>query len=134
MPKEKKVAELSLESVLWNCRVALRGIGGNEKNRDAVMGLVFLKFAGDKFAKRRLEIQEELRAKGTPEKDWAIFLDKPSFYSSKSVFFIPKHCRWAHLVTNASQSYIAVIVDTAMKDIIEKNPALSGALPQGFGK
>jgi hypothetical protein len=42
-----KDAELSLEAILWNCRNALRGtVGGNEKNRDAVMGLVFLVDAG----------------------------------------------------------------------------------------
>lgn len=47
----KKTVEHSLEQVLWNCRVALRGIGSTEKNRDAVIGLVFLKFASDKFEK-----------------------------------------------------------------------------------
>lgn len=30
------------------CRVALRGYGSTERNRDAVIGLVFLKFVGDK--------------------------------------------------------------------------------------
>lgn len=45
----KKSKEMTLENVLWNCRVALRGIGSTEKNRDAVIFLVFLKFAGDKF-------------------------------------------------------------------------------------
>ena len=37
----KKEKEVSLETVLWNCRVALRGVGSTEKNRDAVIGLVF---------------------------------------------------------------------------------------------
>jgi type I restriction enzyme M protein len=47
MAKKAKVAERSLDSILWNGRNALRGtVGGNEKNRDAVMGLVFLMFAG----------------------------------------------------------------------------------------
>ena len=46
----KKEVQVSLETVLWNCRVALRGIGSTEKNRDAVIGLVFLKFAGDKMS------------------------------------------------------------------------------------
>ena len=57
--KKTKTKELSLEDVLWNCRVALRGIGSTEKNRDAVIGLVFLKFAGDKFEKRHAELKEE---------------------------------------------------------------------------
>lgn len=46
MAKIAKVKEVSLEQIMWNCRNALRGtVGGNEKNRDTVMGLVFLKFA-----------------------------------------------------------------------------------------
>lgn len=40
--KAKKDTAVSLETVLWNCRVALRGVGTTEKNRDAVIGLVFL--------------------------------------------------------------------------------------------
>ena len=57
--KAKKDVAVSLETVLWNCRVALRGVGTTEKNRDAVIGLVFLKFAGDKFEKRRKELIEQ---------------------------------------------------------------------------
>ncbi len=45
----KKETQVSLETVLWNCRVALRGVGSTEKNRDAVIALVFLKFAGNSF-------------------------------------------------------------------------------------
>jgi type I restriction enzyme M protein len=36
MAKNAKTQEQSLESIIWNCRNALRGtVGGNEKNRDA---------------------------------------------------------------------------------------------------
>lgn len=56
---KKNDSELKLEQVLWNCRVALRGVGSMEKNRDAVISLVFLKFAGDKFNNRRKELVEQ---------------------------------------------------------------------------
>lgn len=122
----KKDKEISLESILWNCRNAVRGtIGGNEKNRDCVMGLVFLKFAGDKFEKRRAEIKAE-------HGDILAFLEKPSFYASKSVFYLPEHCRWDYLADNAGEDDIAVRIDTAMRDIADKNEPLVGALPQGF--
>ena len=58
MARTKKEYTLSLENVLWNCRVALRGIGSTEKNRDAVIGLVFLKFAGDKFESRLFIVKD----------------------------------------------------------------------------
>lgn len=122
----KKEKEISLESILWNCRNAVRGtIGGNEKNRDCVMGLVFLKFAGDKFKKRRAEIKAE-------HGDVPAFLEKQSFYGSKNVYYLPEHCRWDFLVGNAGADEIAVMIDTAMRDIADKNEPLKGALPQGF--
>ena len=69
---KKNDSELTLEQVLWNCRVALRGVGSMEKNRDAVISLVFLKFAGDKFNNRRKELVEQYG-------DIPAFLEKPSF-------------------------------------------------------
>ena len=106
MAKKAKVVELSLESILWNCRNALRGtVGVNEKNRDAVMGLVFLKFAGDKFEKRRAEIQAE-------HGDIPAFLEKDSFYRSKNVFYLTESARWSLIAQNASANDIAVRLDT----------------------
>ena len=118
----KKEVQVSLETVLWNCRVALRGIGSTEKNRDAVIGLVFLKFAGDKFEKRRLEIIEK-------HGNIPIFLEDVSFYNAVNVFYLNETSRWSYIVKNASANNIAVIVDKAMADIEEKKSDLKGTLP-----
>jgi len=126
MAKKTIKTEQSLESIMWNCRNALRGtVGGNEKNRDAVMGLVFLKFAGDKFDKRRAEINAEYG-------DIPAFLEKKSFYAAKSVYYLNETSRWSYIVKNSNADDIAVIIDTAMKDIEDGNPQLKGALPQNF--
>lgn len=117
----KKEKEVSLETVLWNCRVALRGIGSTEKNRDAVISLVFLKFAGDKFEKRRAELVEQYG-------DVPAFLEKVSFYNAVNVFYLKETARWSYIVAHASSNDIAVILDQAMKDIEESNPSLRGAL------
>jgi len=124
--KKPKEQEQSLESIMMNCRNALRGtVGGNEKNRDAVMGLVFLKFTGDKFAKRREELMKE-------HGDVPAFLEKDSFYRAKNVFYLIETSRWSYIVKHASSDKIAVILDKAMADIEDRNPPLKGALPQNF--
>ena len=102
----KKDKEITLETVLWNCRVALRGVGSMEKNRDAVIGLAFLKFP--------------------------VFLEKPSFYNAVNVFYLKDTARWSYIVKNAGANDIAVILDQAMADIEEANPSLKGALLQNF--
>lgn len=62
MAKAKaKKKELSLEDAFWNCCVALRGVGSLKKNRDSVISLVFLKFAGNKFKARRRELPSVLK-------------------------------------------------------------------------
>lgn len=119
--KKTKEKEVTLETVLWNCRVALRGVGTTEKNRDAVIGLVFLKFAGDKFEKRRKELIDQYG-------DIPAFLEKPSFYNAVNVFYLKETARWSYIVKNASANNIAVIIDQAMADIEESNPSLKGAL------
>lgn len=117
----KKEVQVSLETVLWNCRMALRRVETTEKNRDAVIGLVFLKFAGDKFEKRRKELKEQYG-------DIPAFLEKVSFYNAVNVFYLKKTARWSYIVKNVSANDIAVILDQAMADIEENNPPLKGAL------
>lgn len=124
----KKIIEnngQALEDILFNCRNALRGAGGTEKNRDAVIGLVFLKFAGDKFEKRRKVLKEEYG-------DVPAFLEKKSFYLADNVFYLKPHCRWEHIVQEANSNDIAVKIDTAMVDIEKDNPPLQGALLSNF--
>lgn len=118
----KKDSQVSLETVLWNCRVALRGVGSTEKNRDAVIALVFLKFAGDKFEKRRAELIAQYG-------EIPAFLEKPSFYNAVNVFYLKKTARWSYIVMQASANDIAIIIDQAMADIEDSNPPLKGTLP-----
>ena len=118
---KKEEKKMLLSDVLWNCRNALRGVGSTEKNRDAVIGLTFLKFASNKFEKKRQEIIEKYG-------DVPAFLEKDSFYRSDNVFYLPEHTRWSYIKANASKDNIATILDEAMKELEERNEPLAGAL------
>lgn len=120
--KSREQQGKTLEEALWDCRVALRGVGSIEKNRDAVISLAFLKFAGDKFERRRKEIIEKYG-------DTPVFLEKPAFYNAQNIFYLDEESRWSTLVANAGANDIAVRIDAAMAKAEERNPALKGALP-----
>ncbi len=112
---------MSLESVLWNCRVALRGVGTTEKNRDAVISLVFLKFAGEKFEKQRQLIIEEFP-------DDPVICEMPAAYNRADVFYLSETSRWSYIVHHASESNIAIIIDEALADVEKRNQSLKGAI------
>jgi len=120
MEKEKKVKEISLESVLWNCCNVLRTREKSD-NRKAVLGLAFLKFVGDKFIKQQDKIRNIYG-------DNEVFLTTPSFYLSDNVFYLNETSRWSYIVSNKAKNNIATILDAAMKDIEDNNPSLKGAL------
>ncbi|WP_406614056.1 N-6 DNA methylase [Mycoplasma corogypsi] len=129
----KKTQELTLEQVLWNCRVDLRGVGSLDKNRDAVISLVFLKFAGDKFNKRREAIIEE-------HGENPIFLENVAFYNAENVFYLPQNLegddqwstRWSYIVAHASDNDIAVKLDRALKELESANPSLKNTLSRNL--
>lgn len=125
MAKKATQKEVTLETILFNCRNALRGAGGTEKNRDAVIGLVFIKFASDKFEKRRQEIKDK-------HGDIPVFLETKSFYTAENVFYLEPECRWSYLVKEASSNDIAIKIDNAMATIEKDNPSLEGALLSNF--
>lgn len=121
MAKKKVEKTKSLEDVLWDCRVALRGIGSSEKNRDAIIGLVFVMFASEKFDKCREKIIAEYGEE---------FIEEKSFYLSENVFYLNERSRWSYLVQEASSNDIAIKLDEAMADIMNTNSeTLSGTLP-----
>lgn len=133
MAKAKaKKKELSLEDALWNCRVALRGVGSLEKNRDAVISLVFLKFAGDKFEARRRELPSVLKEQYGLDEFPPRMLEDPSFYNAANVYYLSEDARWSYLVDNASANDIAVKIDNAMAKAESVNAALKGVLPLGL--
>lgn len=119
--KEKRTG---LEAILWKCANILRTKEKSD-NRKAVLGLVFLKFVGDKFEQRQDEIKQ------MPDYD-EMYLEMPQFYLSQNIFFLNETSRWDYIVINASRSNIATIIDLAMKDIEDTNPTLKGALDLNF--
>ena len=115
---KKVIKEKSIEETLWQSCDKLRGSVEPAEYKHVVLGLIFLKFASDKFEQRRKELIVEGKEKYVEMKD---------FYTMKNVFFLEEISRWSYIIKNAKQNDIALKIDTALNTIEKNNPALKGA-------
>lgn len=124
--KEKK--QKSIEESLWDSANKLRGTVEPSEYKHVVLGLIFLKFASDKFEERKRELIDEGKGKFLRDK---VEEDLP-FYAMKNVFFLPEEARWKYLIDNAKQNDLAIKIDTALHLVEKNNPVLKGALPDNY--
>ena len=122
MAKAKQTAkkQKSMEETLWDSANKLRGKVESSEYKHVVLGLIFLKFASDKFEERKRELIAEGKEK---------YVDMVEFYTMKNVFYLPEESRWKYLKKNAKQNDIALKIDTALATVEKNNPSLKGALP-----
>lgn len=120
---KKQVKEKSIEETLWQACDKLRGSVESSEYKHVVLGLIFLKFASDKFEERK----EELIAEGKEK-----YVEMKDFYNMKNVFFLLETSRWNYIKANAKQDDLALKIDTALHQIEKNNPALKGALPDNY--
>ncbi|WP_281296940.1 type I restriction-modification system subunit M [Flavobacterium limnophilum] len=123
-PKQAKPKkEKSIEETLWDSANKLRGTVESSEYKHVVLGLIFLKFASDKFEERRKELITDGKEK---------YLEMKEFYNMSNIFFLPEESRWSFIIENSKQSDIALKIDTALHTIEKNNPALKGALPDNY--
>lgn len=123
MAKISTQSSKSIEEQLWNTANKLRGKVESSEYKHVVLGLIFLKFASDKFEARRKELIAEGKEK---------YLEMKEFYNMKNVFFLPEEARWNYIMQNAKQEDIALKIDTALHTVEKNNPSLKGALPDNY--
>ena len=118
-PKKQK----SIEETLWDSANKLRGSVEPAEYKHVVLGLIFLKFASDKFEQRKQELILEGKEK---------YIDMVEFYTMKNVFYLPEISRWTYLIENAKQPDLSLKIDTALFTVEKNNPVLKGALPDNY--
>jgi type I restriction enzyme M protein len=119
----KKNKNKSMEETLWDSANKLRGTVESSEYKHVVLGLIFLKFASDKFEERRHNLVEEHKEQ---------FMERVEFYAMKNVFYLPEESRWSYIMENAKQDDIALKIDTALHLVEKNNPTLKGALPDNY--
>ncbi len=124
MPKQKKEEKQKpIEVTLWDAANKLRGSVEPAEYKHVVLGLIFLKFASDKFEDHRAKLIAEGKEK---------YIEMADFYNMNNVFFLEEHSRWSYLIKKSKQNDIALLIDTALHTIEKNNKALKGALPDNY--
>ena len=124
-PKKEAKAkkEKSIEETLYAACDKLRGMVEPAEYKHVVLGLIFLKYAGDKFEERKQELITEGKEK---------YAETKEFYNQKNIFYLLEESRWSYIIKNSKQNDIAIKIDTALHTIEKNNPALKGALPENY--
>jgi type I restriction enzyme M protein len=121
--KKTNGKERSMEETLWDSANKLRGSVESAEYKHVVLGLIFLKFASDKFEEHRKKLIDEGKEK---------YIDMPDFYGMANVFYLDAQSRWSYIIKNSKQNDIALKIDTALHNIEKNNKQLKGALPDNY--
>ena len=122
MAKNKK--SVSMEASLWAACNKLRGSISATDYVNVVLGLLFLRFAYDKYNTQKEKLLSN--------EDTAGFVSSPMAYIKDNVFFLEENDCWNYIVKNSKKPEIYAIIDNAFKNIELNNESLRGALPIGY--
>ena len=125
---KKEKPQLSLEESLWETAEQLRGTVEVSQYKYIALGLMFLKFISDRFEERRKEISDSCKN----DKEREYLLEDKDEYLKKNVPFLEKGSRWSDLMKAATEKNLALKIDEMLRKIEQKNPVLTGVLPQVF--
>ena len=122
---KKEIKEKPIELTLWEAANKLRGGVDSAEYKHVVLGLVFLKFASDKFEEHRAKLIAEGKEK---------YLEMEAFYAKDNVFYLEEESRWNFIIKKKNQSSagLPLLIDTALHLIEKDNKALKGALPDNY--
>ena len=137
--KAKKQESLGLEASLWKAADQLRSNMDAAEYKHVVLGLIFLKYVSDVFARRRSTLEA---AVNDPDSDYFMpteaarqsVLESRDEYLSEGVFWVPEGSRWEDLRAAAKQADIGSRIDSAMDAIEKENPSLKGVLPKNYAR
>src|SRR5437899_4974237 len=129
-PSEKDSATNTLEKRLWEAADQLRANSGLTSGQYStpVLGLIFLRFAEARFAKRRSNLEKG----ATSGRRGASRIDDPGAYHAEGVIYLTPNARYEQLLGLPEGTNVGQKINEAMADIEKHNPQLAGVLPRTF--
>jgi type I restriction enzyme M protein len=138
-PRKKKEEAKGLEASLWEAADRLRSNMDAAEYKHVVLGLIFLKYVSDVFARRQTVLAEAVQ---DPDSDYFMpteaarqaILESRDEYTSEGIFWVPEGHRWEDLRKAAKQTDIGARIDAAMDAIEKENESLKGVLPKNYAR
>jgi len=129
-PSEKDTANQTLEKRLWDAADQFRANSGLKAGQYSapVLGLIFLRFAEARFAKKRALLDKP----GGATRRSASRVDDPKAYHAEGVLYLTPYARFDHLLRLPEGGNVGRAVNEAMADIEKHNPQLAGVLPRNY--
>lgn len=118
-----------IENDLWEAADQLRAnskLTASEYSMP-VLGLIFLRYAYNRFLMVKDEIEETLPSRNGKKRN----LNKEDF-ESKSAIFLPEIARYEYLVTLPEEKDMGKAINDAMKAIEDEYVKLNGSLPTNY--
>src|SRR5438094_1766875 len=128
-PSAKDSATETLEKRLWEAADQMRANSGlnPQQYSGPVLGLIFLRFAEVRFAKRHAILQKEASGNRRGPR-----VDDPNAYTAEGVIFLAPDARFDFLLKLPEGANIGSKVNDAMRAIERDNPQLAGVLPKSY--
>ncbi|NTV98591.1 MAG: SAM-dependent DNA methyltransferase [Chlorobiaceae bacterium] len=129
-PAEKDSANSVLEQQLWDAADQLRANSGlkSQEYSSPVLGLIFLLFAGVRFAAQHKKLEEA----GAGSSRRGSRVDDPTAYHADGILYLPEEARFDYLLNLPEAVNIGSKINDAMREIEKYNPQLSGVLPKTY--
>ena len=138
-PSEKDTANQTLEKRLWEAADQLRANSGltSAQYSTPVLGLIFLRFAEARFAKRRANLENPPsparagRGEGASRRGPSR-IDDPGAYHAEGVIYLTPNARYEWLLGLPEGTNVGQAINEAMADVEKHNPQLAGVLPRTY--
>ena len=129
-PSEKDPRKSNAGKRLWEAADQLRANSGltSEQYSTPVLGLIFLRFAEARFAKRRAELEKT----ATSSRRGPSRIDDPGAYHAACVIYLTPSARYERLLGLPEGSNVGQAINEAIADVEKHNPQLAGVLPRTY--
>jgi type I restriction enzyme M protein len=126
---DKDTATVALEKRLWDAADQFRANSGlkAQEYSGPILGLIFLRFAGVRFAARRAKLEKAAASSRRGSR-----IDEPAAYHAEGVLYLAPEARFDHLLTLPEAADVGAKVNAAMREIEKSNTQLASVLPKTY--